>query len=210
MNSVVDLIKRRRSIRKFSPRQIDVAVVREVLEAARWAPSAHNAQPWRFIVLTNDALKRVLAEAMATAWVADMTKDGVDVEVRENMAKASVERFTCAPVLVVACLTMKGMAKYADKLRQQCERDLAVQSLGAAVQNMLLAAHAKGLGACWFSAPSFCKETVRKVLNMPQDVEPQALIVLGYPAEKPRAPYRKLLKSCAYFDGWGKKLKTAA
>lgn len=206
MSSIVDLIKRRRSIRKFSPRKVEDAVLREVLEAARWAPSAHNAQPWRFIVLTNDALKRELAEAMATAWRADMTKDGVAVEARENMAVTSVERFTCAPVLVVACLTMKDMTKYADEPRQQCERDLAVQSLGSALQNMLLVAHAKGLGACWFSAPCFCKEAVRKVLNVPKDIESQALIVLGYPAEKPRAPSRKPLKSYVYFDGWGEKL----
>lgn len=143
---------------------------------------------------------------MAAAWRADMTKDDVDAEVRENMAQDSVERVARAPVLVVACLTMKDMDKYADELRQRCERDLAVQSLGAAVQNMLLAAHAKGLGACWFSAPSFCKETVRKVLKMPKDVEPQALIALGYPAEKPRAPSRKLLTNYTYLDGWGKKL----
>jgi coenzyme F420-0:L-glutamate ligase/coenzyme F420-1:gamma-L-glutamate ligase len=206
MGYVMDLIKRRRSIRKFSPRQIDVAVVREVLEAAQWAPSAHNAQPCRFIVLIDDALKRDLAEAMAAAWRADMTKDGLAVEVRENTAQDSVERFARAPVLVVACLTMKDMDKYADELRQRCERDLAVQSLGAAVQNMLLVAHAKGLGACWFSAPSFCKETVRKVLKMPKDVEPQALIALGYPAEKPRAPSRKPLHSYAYQDCWGGKL----
>jgi coenzyme F420-0:L-glutamate ligase/coenzyme F420-1:gamma-L-glutamate ligase len=206
MDYVVDLIKKRRSIRKFSPRQIEDAVVREVLEAARWAPSAHNAQPWRLIVLIDDVLKRDLAEAMAAAWVADMTKDGVAMEVRENMAKASVERFARAPVLVVACVTMKDMAKYADELRQRCERDLAVQSLGAALQNMLLVAHAKGLGACWFSAPCFCKETVRKVLKMPKDVEPQALIALGYPAEKPKAPSRKPLHSYACFEGWGEKL----
>jgi coenzyme F420-0:L-glutamate ligase/coenzyme F420-1:gamma-L-glutamate ligase len=206
MGYAMDLIKRRRSIRKFSPRQIDVAVVREVLEAAQWAPSAHNAQPWRFIILIDASLKRDLAEAMAAAWQADMTKDGLAVEVRENTAQDSVERFARAPVLVVACLTMKDMDKYADELRQRCERDLAVQSLGAAVQNMLLVAHAKGLGACWFSAPSFCKETVRKALKMPKDVEPQALIALGYPAEKPRAPSRKPLKSYTYFDDWGKKL----
>jgi F420 biosynthesis protein FbiB-like protein len=206
MDHVVDLIKKRRSIRKFSPRHIDAAVIREILEAAQWAPSAHNAQPWRFIVLTDAALKRDLAEAMATARLADMTKDGVAVEVRENATKASIERFTSAPVLVVACFTMKDMPKRPDELRQQCERDLAVQSLGAAVQNMLLVTHARGLGACWFSAPCFCKETVRKVLKMPKDVEPQALIALGYPAEKPKAPSRKPLHSYAYFDGWSEKL----
>jgi F420 biosynthesis protein FbiB-like protein len=143
---------------------------------------------------------------MANAWIADMTEDGTASETRENTSKASVERFTRAPVLIVACVTMKDMIKYADEPRQRCERDLAVQSLGAAIQNMLLVAHSKNLGACWFCAPIFCKDTVRKVLKIPEDAEPQALIALGYPAEKPRAPYRKPLENYSYLDCWGKKL----
>ncbi len=201
-----DLVKGRRSIRKFSPQKVADAVVREVLEAAQWAPSAHNAQPWRFIVLTDDSLKRNLAKTMAAAWKLKMTKDDVTLQVRESKAAASVERFARAPVLIIACLTMKDMRGYTDEARQRCERDLAVQSLGAAVQNMLLVAHAKGLGACWFSAPIFCKEAVRKVLNVPHDVEPQALIALGYPAEKPDVPHRKPLKSWVYFDSWHSEL----
>ncbi len=206
MDPVVDLVKKRRSIRRYLSRKVEGAVVREVLEAARWAPSAHNAQPWRFIVLTNASLKRNLAEAIAAAWKLDMAKDGVPIEVRENKAAASVERFACAPVLIVACLTLQDMARYADELRQNCERDLAVQSLGAALQNMLLVAHAKGLGACWFCAPVFCKDTVRNALKVPMDVEPQALIALGYPAETPKAPPRKPLQSYAYQACWGGKL----
>ena len=199
-------IKERRSIRKYSSRKVSTDILRQVLEAAEWAPSAHNAQPWRFIVLVDMSSKRELAEAMADVWVVDMIKDGVASEVREKQRKASVERFTHAPVLIVACLTMKDMLRYADESRQKSERDLAVQSLGAAVQNMLLAAHANGLGACWFCAPIFCKETIRKILKVPDDVEPQALITLGYPAEKPHAPSRKPLEAYAYLDYWGKKL----
>jgi F420 biosynthesis protein FbiB-like protein len=180
-------------------------VLRQVLEAADWAPSAHNAQPWRFIVLTETSAKQVLAEAMADAWTADMAKDGVTIEAQKR--KASIERFTHAPALIVACLTMEDMKVYPDEKRQRSERDLAMQSLGAAIQNMLLAAHAECLGACWFSAPSFCKETVRKVLKIPEMVEPQALIALGYAAEKPQAPQRKLLENYAYRDSWGKTLQ---
>src|SRR3989304_1425224 len=188
MDYAMDLIKKRRSIRKYSARKVESNILREVLEAARWAPSAHNAQPWRFIVLIDKALKQDFAEAMANVWTADMIKDGTPMQVREETRRASVKRFTRAPVLVVACLTINDMIKYADESRQKCERDLAGQSLGAAVQNMLLVAHAKGLGACWFCAPIFCKDTVRKVLKVPEDVVPQALITLGYPAEKPSAP----------------------
>jgi coenzyme F420-0:L-glutamate ligase/coenzyme F420-1:gamma-L-glutamate ligase len=204
MHYIIDLIKKRRSIRKYSSRKVERAVVREILRVAQWAPSAHNAQPWRFVVLTDDGLKQDLAEAMANAWVVDMTKDGTSAKVRENRAAASIEQFMLAPVFIVACLTMKNMAKHADELRQKCERDLAVQSLGAALQNMLLVAHAKGLGARWFCAPVFCKDIVRKILKAPMDVEPQALIALGYPAEKPTGPSRKPLKTYAYFDVWGK------
>jgi coenzyme F420-0:L-glutamate ligase/coenzyme F420-1:gamma-L-glutamate ligase len=206
MSYVTDAIKTRRSIRKYSSRRISTEVISEILKAARWAPSAHNAQPWRFIVLINKALKQDLAEVMANAWMADMIKDGTPAEVRENMIKASIERFTRAPVLVVACLSMNDMIRYADESRQKCERDLAVQSLGAAIQNMLLAAHSKNLGTCWFCAPIFCKDTVRKVLKIPEDVEPQALITLGYAAEKPSAPSRRPLQGYSYLDCWGKKL----
>lgn len=202
----MDSIKKRRSIRKYSSRKVSTDIIHQVLEAAGWAPSAHNAQPWRFIVLTDLSLKRELSKAMADVWVADMIKDGIPSEARESMSKASVERFTRAPVLIVACLTMKDTLRYADEPRQKSERDLAVQSLGAAVQNMLLAAHAKGLGACWFCAPIFCKEAIRRILKIPDDVEPQALITLGYPAEKPCAPSRKPLENYSHLDYWGKKL----
>lgn len=206
MDDFIDSVKKRRSIRKYSSRKVSTDIIRQVLEAAGWAPSAHNAQPWRFIVLTDASQKFKLSEAMADLWVADMTKDGTPLEARENQRKASIERFTQAPVLIIACLTMKNMHRYVDEFRKESERDLAMQSLGAAVQNLLLAAHVKGLGACWFSAPVFCKEIVRSLLKIPNNVEPQALITLGYPAEKPSVPSRKWLETYSYLDYWGEKL----
>jgi F420 biosynthesis protein FbiB-like protein len=122
------------------------------------------------------------------------------------MRRVRVERFATAPVLILACLTMDGMNKFPDDKRQKVERDLAMQSLGAAVQNLLLAAYAKGLGACWFCAPGFCKETVRKVLKIPDEVEAQSLVSMGYPAEKPIAPPRKLLGDYCFKNNWGSKL----
>ena len=201
MSHVLDAIRERRSVRKYLPRKVPREVVEEVLVAAGWAPSAHNAQPWRFIIL--EEAKHELAQAMADAWAADLTRDGITVDADKR--KARVERFTTAPVLILACLTMDGMRKFPDEKRQKSERDLAVQSLGAALQSLLLTAHVKGLGACWFSAPSFCKEPVRKVLGIPDEVEPEALITLGYPAEKPQVPPRKLLGDYCFVDEWGRK-----
>lgn len=202
--SLSDVIKKRRSIRKYLPRQVPNSIVKEVLAAAGWAPSAHNSQPWRFIVLADASVKRRLADAMADAWVKDLQRDGITVESDKRTER--VERFATAPVLVLACLTVVDLRKFPDSERQMCERDLAVQSFGAALQNLLLAAHVKGLGACWFCAPAFCKETVRKILKIPDAVEPQAFIAMGYPAEKPKVPIKKLLEGYCFIDLWGKPL----
>jgi coenzyme F420-0:L-glutamate ligase/coenzyme F420-1:gamma-L-glutamate ligase len=203
MSQVLNAIKQRRSIRKYLPQKVPKETVEEVLVVAGWAPSAHNAQPWRFIVLADASMKQRLSEAMAKSWAADLARDGVTVDADKR--KARVERFATAPVLILACLTMDGMRKFPDENRQKSERDLAMQSLGAALQSMLVAVHVKGLGACWFSAPSFCKGTVRKVLKIPEAVEPEALIVLGYPAETPSIPTKKLLGDYCFVDEWGRK-----
>ncbi len=204
MPEVLDAIRQRRSIRKYLSKKVSSEVVSEVLVAAGWAPSAHNSQPWRFIVLDDIAVKQRLAEAMADAWVKDLQRDGVTVEAVKRAERA--ERFKTAPVLILGCLTLSDLQKYPDLERQMCERDLAVQSFGAALQNLLLAAHAKGLGACWFCAPAFCKETVRKTLKIPDAVEPQAFVAIGYPAEKPKVPIKKLLEGYCFVDMWGRAL----
>lgn len=139
---------------------------------------------------------------MGDAWAADLAKDGAKVDAK--MREERVEAFANAPVLILACSTMDGLRKFPDEKRQMCERDLAMQSLGAAMQNLLLAAHAEGLGACWFCAPGFCKETVRKVLRIPEAVEPEAFVALGYPAEKPSTPTKKALSEYCFVDIWGR------
>lgn len=199
--SIKDTIKQRRSIRKFQQNPVPNALVLEVLEAAGWAPSAHNSQPWRFIILQDANVKRELADKMATAWAADLVKAGSNVDEAKRVERR--ERFANAPVLILACLTMEEVLKFPDYLRQ-CERDLAVESLGAGLENLLLTAHTLGLGACWYCAPAFCKETVREALKIPAEVEPSAFIVLGYPAETPIAPERKKLQDYCYSDMWGK------
>jgi F420 biosynthesis protein FbiB-like protein len=203
MQDLFRIIKYRRSIRKYQNKPVPRGLIEEVLVAAGWAPSAHNAQPWRFIVLTEGSAKKKLAESMAESWAADMAKDGLKID--EEVRKARVERFATAPVVIVSCSTVEGMNKQLNAERQNIERDLAMQSLGAAMQNLLLTAYSKGLGACWFCAPSFCKDTVRRVLKIPAEVEPEALVAMGYSAEKPTVPLRKVLGDYCFRDKWGKK-----
>jgi F420 biosynthesis protein FbiB-like protein len=200
-NSMI-FLKNRRSIREYTSREVSKSTLDTILEAATWAPSAHNAQPWRFVVVKDSALKLKLARAMTNRWKKDLAKNGVSEKDRENLAKASIERFSNAPMVVVPCLTMAEMHQYPDKRRQRTEFLMAVQSVAAAIENMLLAAYVMGLGACWFCAPLFCPKTARKVLKIPPNIEPQALITLGYPACRPHPPLRKPLKEIVHLNCW--------
>lgn len=201
MPDIFETIQERRSVRKYKTHPLPQELIEKILVAAGCAPSAHNAQPWRFVVLVDRQVKKRLAEAMAMAWAADLAKDGASVE--PETFKLRVERFASAPILVLACFSMDGMVKHSDSDKRRIERDLAMQSLAAAIQNLLLAAHNTGLGACWFCAPAFCKETVRQVLIIPRKVEPEALIALGFPDEAPEAPTRKRLDEYCFKDKWG-------
>ena len=206
MSNVIDALKQRRSIRKFQLRPVPSETLLDILDAARYAPSAHNAQPWRFLILTETVVKLSLAEAMAEAWQRDLETDGVTEKSRLELVEASVERIKNIPVLVLSCLTLKEMVRFPDEERRKSEHDLAVQSLAAAIQNLLLAAHVKGLGACWLCSPIFCKNPVKEALKLPDDVEPQALIAIGYPAETRAPPQRIPLDNIAYLNNWGNPL----
>lgn len=192
-------IKSRRSIRSYAQRKVPREVLSRILRAACWAPSAHNSQPWRFVVIEEAEAKEKLAKAMADAWLRDLRRDGLPEErAREIVRKEGLERFTGSPVLILACLTMVDMDKYPDERRARAEHLMGVQSVAAAVQNLLLAAHHEGLGACWVCAPLFCQGEVIDALRLPEDWEPQAIVTLGYPAEKPRAPARRPLSEVVW------------
>jgi F420 biosynthesis protein FbiB-like protein len=184
-------MQQRRSIRRYTDRPIDRALLEELLDAATWAPSAHNRQPWRFCVVTSAATKQALSAAMAERWQADLHRDGADPAEIARRIRISQARISGAAALVAANVSMEAMDSYPDAARSQAEWTMAVQSVALACQNLLLAAHACGLGACWMCAPLFVPELVQEVLALPPTWQPQALITLGYPAEtktKDRAP----------------------
>lgn len=197
------LVKSRRSVRRFKPAKVSREIVNAVLDLARWSPSAHNAQPWRIVVVDDDEAKERLASEMGKAWLSDMRKDDIPKEKAENIVKVeSWERIAKSPVVVIVCLTMDDMHKYPDKRRRKAEYVMAVQSVAAYIQTMLLLAHSMGLGTCWICAPLFCQNAVRKVLGLPKNVEPQAMIVMGYADETPKPPPRRALNEICTFNRW--------
>ena len=184
--SLLDLVRTRRSIRRYTDQPVDRWRIEAALEAATRAPSAHNRQPWRFAVVTTPEAKEQLASEMGERLRADRLADGDPPDVIEADVARSHARITSAPALVLACMTMADMNQPADVRRSNAERSMAMQSVAAAIQNLLLAVHAQGLAACWMCAPLFAPDAARLALDLPADWEPQALITLGYPAELPR------------------------
>ena len=182
LGTVTQLIASRRSIRRYREETIPPEVVDEILGCAVNAPSAHNRQPWRFAVLRRRDPKVRLANAMGERLRADRLHDGDSPAAIEVDVARSFERISCAPVVVLVATTQVDMDTYADASRREAENVMAIQSTAMAVQNLLLAAHAAGLGACWMCAPLFCPDTVRAVLDLPADWHPQAIVTLGLPA----------------------------
>lgn len=178
------LIQGRRSIRRYQNRPLARDVIEKLLLAATWAPSAHNRQPWRFCVITDAETKERLCLAMAAQWRKDLARDRLEPAQIEQRIATSRARMMGAAALIVAALSMADMDVYSDQARNQAEWTMAVQSTALACQNLLLAAHYCGLGACWMCAPLFVPELVRDVLDLPKDWQAQALITIGYPAEK--------------------------
>ena len=188
MTQLLDLIQTRRSIRRYTAAPIPPAVLERLLTAAAWAPSAHNRQPWRFAVIQSDSIKSELASAMGARLRADRLADGDPPAAVQADAARSQARLTSSPVSIVVCLSMADMDHYSDPGRSQAEYLMAAQSTAMAVQNLLLAAQAEGLGACWMCAPLFCGDAVKAALDLPADWDPQALVTLGYPADGGKPP----------------------
>jgi len=194
------IIRGRRSVRHYQSRAVPRELVEAILEAARWAPSPHGAQPWRFVVLTRPEVKVRLAEAMGTDWQRNLEMDGQDATTVAIRLAKSRQRLLEAPVLILLCLYLADLDRYPDSQRQAAEEIMAIQSLGAAAQNMLLTAYSLGLDMGWMCAPLFCPDVVVATLDLPQTLIPHALFTLGYAARDPQRRPRRPLADLVVYD----------
>jgi F420 biosynthesis protein FbiB-like protein len=181
----------RRSIRRYLSDPVPVDLVWKLLALAARAPSAHNRQPWRFVIVHDAKTKQTLAQAMGERLRSDRARDGDDADAIERDVERSRARITGAPTALLICLTLEEMDTYPDSRRADSEFIMAVQSTAMAVENILLGATAEGLGACWMCAPLFCPDTVRAALDIPESWHPQGLVTLGWPADNGRDRPRK-------------------
>lgn len=161
----LSLFRDRFSCRSFRPDPVPRELIVTLLDAARWAPNGGNLQPWRFVVVLDPELRRGLAQA----------------SYRQSFVAA-------APVVIAVCAVPEESARiYRDRGRElYCLQDTA-----AATQNLLLAATALGLGACWVGA--FDERAVAALLGVERGVRPVALVPVGLPAEAPGRRRRRPL-----------------
>ena len=199
-NDYLPLLKGRRSVRRFLSSPVPSDALQRMLEAATWAPSSHNCQPWRFAVLTNPEIKAALADAMADELRHDLLADGLPPEEIEAQAFRSRRRIIEAPAAILFCLDVTQGDQFPDEDRRQAETLMGVQSVAMAGQNLMLAAHAEGLGGVWVCAPLFAPRAVRRALDLPGEWQPQGLLLVGYPAQVPSSrPRRTVAEITRYY-----------
>ena len=198
VSRVPAFIDARRSIRAFTDEPVARDVLDALVEAACLAPAPHHSRPWRWVVIDTDAGKRALGDGMGAQWRVDLGGDGVAPDRIDELVEASRAKLAGAPALVLGCLTWDGLDRYPDETRRLAEWGMALLSLGAGVENLMLAAADAGLASCWVAAPIFCPEAARDALALPAEWLPHALVLVGYPdpgykaRERPPIPLDEL------------------
>ena len=190
---ILEIIKSRRSIRVFDDRVPSKKIIRECLETATWAPNPSNQQPWEFMVATGETLKKI-SEIIIKVFPRRMKEidpyKGIpkSCEKRKNetfkkIFSAAKEEDIDSKDLFQKNLTFYGAPVAVLFITYKMEHNLYRFSTAAALQNFLLAAHAKGLGTCWLSSVTACQEEIKTFLKISEEKEILDGVALGYPVE---------------------------
>jgi coenzyme F420-0:L-glutamate ligase / coenzyme F420-1:gamma-L-glutamate ligase len=181
VRTVPEFLEARRSIRAFRAEPVDPDVLDGLVTAACLAPAPHHSRPWRWAVVDTPDGKAALATGMGERWRSDLTGDGLDPTRIDALVDGSHRKIEAAPVVVLGCLTDDGLDHYPDEGRQRAEWGMALLALGAAVENLMLAAADHGLASCWVAAPIFCPEEARAALGLDDGWLPHAMVLVGHP-----------------------------
>jgi F420 biosynthesis protein FbiB-like protein len=192
-----EFLRSRRSVRRFlgpaartgKTDPVPESVVERILTTATFAPSAHNLQPWRFVVVNGPDARNRLGRALTAKMRLDMQAEGAPEPEIEKRSASSLRRIEEAPVLILLC-------RDASEVRADTPEEtiMAIQSVAAAGLQLLLAAHAEGLAGNWICWPLYAQEETSGSLELPEMWEPQAMIFVGHAAEIPEARERRSLE----------------
>jgi coenzyme F420-0:L-glutamate ligase/coenzyme F420-1:gamma-L-glutamate ligase len=199
INNLHTFLRSRRSIRRFKSDPVPNETIQRILETTICAPSAHNLQPWRFAVVTGEKTKLHLTEALANKFRQDMIADGIpEADIQASVEK-TVRRAGETPVMIVLCRDRISVRPQPDAVRKQTEALMSTQSVALAGLQLLLAAHAEGLGGTWICWPLFAPEETRHALGLDPNWEPEGMIFLGFPAETPEEQEKRPLKEITFY-----------
>jgi len=187
----------RRSIRKFKADQVPGSVLLQVLEAGRWAPSAKNRQPWKFIVVSKAKIKNEIAKF---AGKAERLEGITGTQTRPSIGYGEMVRH--APICLLAFYD-SSVSSNVPENRKDVLRLKDIQGVAAAIENILIAAHSYGLGACWMGVYLYSEDQIRELLKTPATAHLMAVVPMGYPAEDPPKPPRNAIEDIVYFERWG-------
>ena len=215
-----DVVETQRAIRRFRPDPVSDALVRRVLDAATRAPSARGAEPWGFVVVREPATRRRIAELYERAWDAgqsltvatDADRDVKDAPHYARMMRAAdglARSLADVPVLIVCCLDHRRLGPIADGAGGLRAPGAAYASILPAVQNLLLAARALGLGTTLTTLHRVFDAELRMLLALPPEVEPVVLVPLGHPRDRFGPTRRRPLAEVAWSDRWGHPISEA-
>jgi coenzyme F420-0:L-glutamate ligase/coenzyme F420-1:gamma-L-glutamate ligase len=173
----------RRTIRAFTNEPVDAGAVRRAVGTALTAPAPHHSQPWRFVILSSAAARAALLDAMREAWIGDLRRDGfTEAQIARRIRRG--EPLRLAPLIIVPCLVTDAAHDYPDERRNRAEEAMFVVSMGAAVQNLLIALAVDGLGSAWISSTLFCRDVAARAMDLPAGWRPMGAIAVGRPAEQ--------------------------
>lgn len=187
-----DAVLVRRSVRQFTDEAVEEDVLRRSIGAALTSPAPHHSKPVRFVWLRDHGLRTKLLEAMRESWRADLRGDEfTDEQIAKRVSRGDI--LFNAPEVVLPFLTPDGAHTYPDARRNAHERTMFTVAGGAAVQGLLIALAAEGLGSCWIGSTIFAADVVRDVLSLPEGWQPLGAVAVGHPAEPaaPREPLRE-------------------
>jgi nitroreductase len=190
MGDILDLIRARRSVRRYKPDPVSEDLVQKVLEAGRWAPSGANTQPWEFIVVQDVSLRAAMAQLL----IEDRERlKGYD----PNFPGTGVNYLKDVPVMIVVCADPRFINFYPLGARREV---IFYFSIAAAIENMFLAAWALGLGTAWLTIRDGSEEALRQLLGIPRGLEVHAVMPIGYPAVAEKDSYRRELTQMVHRD----------
>ncbi len=205
---VIDVIRRRRSIRKFKKKDVRAEAIKVILDAGRWAPTAGNRQPLRFLVLSNEEEREIAAKLYVEAY----KKEAEDLLNREDADKYYKNPFEVKKKILNMLDLLKKQLKDPPFIILICADTRISRSYifeaGLAAQNIMLSAWELNLGSCCIEIATtllseyFDKKTLKRVYNIPDEVEVVAMIPIGRIEEMPQNPDREMLKEYTYTGYW--------